>query len=78
MQDLYGDGSHPDERLSRCTRVDEVCVELLDRYVDGDVLYVTCIGVDVNEDSEVWESRESERDIATDTRAGVIFDVGDM
>lgn len=49
----------------------------MDRYVDGDVLYVTCIGADVNEEDDVRESRESERDMATDTSAGVIFDTGD-
>lgn len=76
MQDLYGEGNQP-ERLSRCTRVDDVCIELEDLNVDGDVLYLTCIGEDVNEDIEASESRESERDIATDTNAGVIFETGD-
>lgn len=42
------------------------------------MLYDTCIGADVNETFEVVESRESERDMATDIRAGVMFDTGDV
>ena len=37
-----------------------------------------CIGADEKDEVEVVESRESERDIATDTSAGVIFDTGDV
>lgn len=50
----------------------------LERYVDGDVLYEICIaGVDVNEQTDEFESRESERVMAVETMAGVIFEVGE-
>jgi len=42
-----------------------------------EVLYEVCIGADVKEEVEFVESRESERDMAIDTSAGVIFEVGD-
>lgn len=42
------------------------------------MLYDTCIGADVNDTFDVVESRESERDMATDTRAGDMFDIGDV
>lgn len=51
---------------------------LLDLYVDGEVLYDTCIGAVVNEYVDVVESRESERVMAVDTSGGVMFDVGDV
>lgn len=50
---------------------------MLDRYVDGDVLYETCMAGAKEELDEV-ESRESDRVIATETRAGVMLDVGDV
>ncbi len=42
------------------------------------MLYEVCIGADVKEEVDTVESRESERDMATDTSTGVIFDVGDV
>jgi len=45
------------------------------------VLYETCIGADANateEVEDVVESRESDRDMATETSGGVILDVGDV
>lgn len=78
MQDLYGDGSQLlEDVLSLCMRVEVVFAELLDRYVEGDVLYEMCIGAEENEEVDAFDSRESERDMATDTSAGVMFDVGD-
>lgn len=42
------------------------------------MLYETCIaGVDVKDEIEELESRESERVMATDTKAGVIFENGE-
>jgi len=41
------------------------------------VLYEVCIGADEKDEVDAVESRESERDMAIDTSAGVIFDVGD-
>lgn len=78
MQDLYGDGTQPEEKLSLCMRVEDVCAELLLWNVAGDVLYEVCIGADVKEEVDLVESRESERDMATDTSTGVMFDVGDV
>jgi len=78
MHDLYGDGIQPEDELSLRMLVDDVCVEVLLRYVAGDILYDVCIGADVKEDIEVVESRESERDMAIEARTGLIFETGDV
>ena len=76
-QELYGAESQLEEKLSRVVLIEAKPVELIDLQVIGDVLYDTCIGADVNEEFDAVESRESERDMATDTRAGVMLDTGD-
>lgn len=83
---MYGEGSH-EEKLSLRLDMLEVCDDDDDdRCVDvNGEIYVAAIGAELNDSEsrhedvvDELESRESDRDMAVLTSAGVIFEVGDV